>query len=77
MKALARPTFYVPAGELTGPVLRDALGLVGESLPDDWVLWTPLEAQVVCDWAMREHLHASDVPVQRRPRPSLLGYLSD
>ena len=58
----------------TTAVLRELLLLVGEDVPLERMLpWAPLERAVVEDWARREHLHASDNLIRRRPRPSLLG----
>ncbi len=38
--------------------------------PGDIETWTPLECALAYDWAMREHLHASDNIIHRRPRPT-------
>jgi hypothetical protein len=62
MAANATRSFYAPAGELTTRMLRDLLGLISLDLPPRADRWTPLE-----------QLHASDNPVRRRPRPSLLS----
>lgn len=54
-------------------VLTDALGLAGVQVDDGAVdLWTPLEQALAFDWALREHLGASDNPIQRRPKPSFV-----
>lgn len=71
MNPPARPTFLLPAGELTGQLVRDVLSLVGvthisEDLAD---AWSPFERLLVYDWAMREHLAAGDRLTRRRPRP--------
>lgn len=68
-----RPELYVP-GELTPEVLHDVLGLAGSHVPKNLIEpWTPLERALACDWAMREHLVASDHDRRiRRPRPSFV-----
>lgn len=69
-----RPVLLGPAGEILPATLRDMLALVGEDVAVERIeKWAPLERAVVYDWAAREHLHASDNPVRRRPRPSLLA----
>jgi hypothetical protein len=61
-------------GDPDPSVLRDLLLLAGEDIPLERIgKWTPEERAQVADWAGREHLSASDNPVARRPRPSLLG----
>ena len=69
-----RPELLTPE-ELDEEVLCAALGLVGESVTYEAIgRWAPLERAIAYDWAMREHLSASDNPTRRRPRPAgLLG----
>jgi hypothetical protein len=68
-----RPTFYVPGGELTPELLRNVLSLVSVTVPLERIeRWVPFERLLAYDWAIREHLRASDNPVHSRPRPSLL-----
>jgi hypothetical protein len=64
-------SFYRPEGELTDKLVRDILFVVGVISVGPAVIatWTEFERLIVVDWAMREHLHASDNPVRRRPRP--------
>jgi hypothetical protein len=71
-----RPTFYRPEGELTDRLLLNMLSLVGENdqAPADVREWSEFERLIVADWAIREHLRASDNQVRSRPRPAgLLG----
>lgn len=73
-----RPELLTPAVEITPVIIRDMLALVGHKgvTIERIEQWAPLEQAVVYDWAAREYLHASDNPVRRRPRPSLLGGVS-
>jgi hypothetical protein len=74
MAANTTRSFYRPDGELTDKLVLDILGLACESPdPAAVAVWCPLEREVVVDYALREHLSASDNPAHRRPRPSLLG----
>jgi hypothetical protein len=69
-----RPELLTPAGDIMPETLRDMLALVGENVSAKRIeKWAPLEMAVVYDWAVREHLHASDNNVRRRQRPSLLA----
>jgi hypothetical protein len=74
-----RPEFLEPQGELNAYSVRDVLLLVlpGSTVPaiSSIERWSDMERLAVYDWAMREHLHASDGSVRRRQRPRLL-YLS-
>lgn len=69
-----RITLKVPRGELTAELVHDVLRLVvhNRTLPSETSIhaWTFYEKLLAYDWAMREHLSASDQPVRRRPRPS-------
>lgn len=68
-----RVDFLDPKAPLTPQLVADALSLVGAEA--DWVIvntWTDLERLMAYDWAIRAHLHASDVPVRLRPRPSFV-----
>lgn len=70
-----RPELLTPKDEIIPATLRDMLALVGckGATTEQIEKWAPLEQAVVYDWAAREYLHASDNPVRRRPRPSLIG----
>lgn len=68
-----RVEFLDPKAKLTPELVTDALSLVG--VLADWetvATWTDLERLMAYDWAIRTHLHASDVPVRVRPRPSFV-----
>lgn len=55
-------------------IVRDLLLLAGEDIPLDRITgWSAEDRAKVTEWAGREHLNASDNPVERRPRPSVLG----
>lgn len=59
--------------DLTASVVRDALALVGVNTALDTVsTWTRNELALAYDWAMREHLHASDNRVRQRPQPAFV-----
>jgi hypothetical protein len=64
----------VPRGELTAVLVRDVLLLVQVTVPLGTVeSWTRFERLLAYDWAMREHLAASDHPASlRRDRPSFI-----
>jgi hypothetical protein len=72
---VTRLTLLEPAGELTGELLRDVLGLVGVTIPAERADGlTPNERLLAYDWALREHLRASDnTSVRARPKPSFLS----
>jgi hypothetical protein len=59
---------------LDNQTLTDALGLVGARVSDAAIaLWTRLERALAFDWAIREHLAASDNNViRRRDKPSFV-----
>jgi hypothetical protein len=67
-----RITFLHPRGELSAALVGDCLMLIGLVPPDHIGRWTRNELLLVYDYAMREHAHASDNIVRRRPRPALL-----
>jgi len=69
-----RPTLIEPEGPVSADLVCDVLGLVMEDPPehDEVRKWAPLEMAVVYDWAIREHLHASDNVVRRRQRLRLV-----
>lgn len=68
-----RPVLLEPRGELDGPLLKRVLQLVSVDVTVSTAeRWTKLERLIVFDWAMREHMAASDQPVKRRERPSFL-----
>lgn len=69
-----RIRLIAPKGTITPEITIDALSLTGIYVSDEIVnRWTHLERLLAYDWAMREHLHASDNAVKLRPRPSFLG----
>jgi hypothetical protein len=62
-------------GGYSTPTVLFALQLVLEgSAPEDGVIntWTDEQRRDAYDWAMREHLRASDNPIRRRPKPAFL-----
>lgn len=64
-------TFFEPQGELKPQLVFDLLCMVSAD-PDYGQVeqWTPIELLVAYDWAIREHLRASDnTTVRRRPKP--------
>lgn len=71
-----RPEFLYPAkGGLTHQTALDALSLVMEKTPtlERIKEWSRQELIVAYDWAMREHLYASDNDrVRRREQPWFL-----
>jgi hypothetical protein len=61
-------------GSLDAETLNDVLGLIGEQ-PVDFSRLSRRQVARVYDWAMREHLCASDnTDVKRRARPRCLRY---
>jgi len=51
-------------------VVGNVLTLVGTYVSSFRIgFWSELEKLQAYDWAMREHLSASDNPVRRRPKP--------
>jgi hypothetical protein len=68
-----RIEFLAPNGEITDEMLSDILSLVGKN-PEPALLraLTKYERILAHDWAMREHLRASDNLVRLRPFPSFL-----
>lgn len=73
---MTRISFLSPAGGCTAEAVTDTLALAGVSVPPERArTWAPLELLLAFDWAMREHLHASDSSVRRRERPAFLAPL--
>lgn len=75
-----RPEFLAPKGALTAEVVRDTLSLAMSEPPTLEIVarWTRFELMIVYDWAMREHLRASDnLTVPRRERPYLVTLVLD
>jgi len=71
-----RVSFFTPSNGLTAETTSRALDLVGVARePSDLGQLSPLELQLVYDWAMRVHLAAADNRVQERPRPTVLDRL--
>lgn len=57
-------------------VLADLLSLIGVTVtPADVEQWTAEQRIAARDWSVREHLHASDNPVERVPKPQFLSDL--
>ena len=55
-------------------VLSDLLALASVAVPPEVVaIWTMDERQMAGEWAAAEHLHASDNPVPRLPKPGFLA----
>lgn len=68
-----RVTFMAPE-RLTAEMTRDVLALVGAQVAAETADgWTYHELLMAYDWAMREHLRASDnTTVRRRDKPSFV-----
>jgi len=66
-----RLTVYEPEN-LAPQVVRDVMTLAASDVPDLGVVraWTRNEQLLAYDWAMREHLAASDGLARRRERPA-------
>jgi hypothetical protein len=66
-----------PERGISAYAVHDVLALVlpGRAMPSltEIERWTSIEMLLVYDWAMREHLRASDALVRRRERPRLLA----
>ena len=80
--AIKRVKMMEPSGELTADLVRDVLSLVlaASEVPDLRLITrcTKMELGILYDWAIREHLHASDnVQIRRRSRPFLIEVLGD
>lgn len=73
---MSRLRLIDPARDLTPKIVADLLSLVcvDAGSPADW---SPVELRIAYDWAIREHLHASDNVVRRRPRPWFLDARKD
>lgn len=57
-------------GRQTPEMIRDLMALVGVQIPVETLReWTRTELVVAFDWAIREHLAASDNAVQCRKKP--------
>ena len=74
-----RLIFYEPQAELTPELAHNVLELVKAELDhplpsvEEMGSYTWLELVMVYDWAMREHLRASDHhEIRARPVPSIL-----
>lgn len=69
-----RVTFIEPAGGLTPQNVAGALALA-DCRPGviEVQKWSTFERLLAYDWAMREHLSASDSFKGRRPRPHFLS----
>ncbi len=73
---MSRITLIDPATDLTPGIVADLLSLVCVDAPCA-AGWSPIELRIAYDWAVREHLHASDNVVRRRPRPWFLDARKD
>jgi hypothetical protein len=70
-----RPEFLTPKTlPIAAPDLYNVISLVDQAPPPVAYIerWSPMERILVYDWAMREHLKASDNIIRRRDRPVLL-----
>jgi hypothetical protein len=66
-------TEFLEPRELTAGVTRNVMLLVGADVPLEAVAtWTRMELLVAYDWAMREHLTASDSRLRRREMPTFV-----
>lgn len=66
-----------PADSVSPATLRNVLLLAGHDVTETAIVpWTQLERLLAYDYAMREHLHASDNPIRRRPCPSFVRQAS-
>jgi len=56
-------------------VVHDLLGLVMDTPPPLQTVqsWTPQQRLDAEEWAAREHLAASDMPIRRVPRPEFIS----
>jgi hypothetical protein len=67
-----RIEFISPKDEITDEMLARVLGLVGADTACQMARLTKYERILAYDWAMREHLTASDNLCRRRPKPSFI-----
>ena len=69
-----RPEFLTPKLPIDAQDLYNVIGLVDQYPPPVAYIerWSQMERILVYDWAMREHLRASDNIIRRRDRPVLL-----
>jgi hypothetical protein len=69
-----RPEFLTPELPIAAPDLYNVISLVDQYPPPVSYIdrWSQMERILVYDWAMREHLRASDNIIKRRDRPVLL-----
>lgn len=69
----AAPSKVTPRGPLTLEVVSDALSLAGVSVRMETLAeWTFAQRVDAYDWAIREHLHASDNVIARADRPPFI-----
>jgi hypothetical protein len=62
-----------PKGGYQPQIVQDALLVAGVVVKLHVIeAWGENQRAVAYDWAMREHFHASDSPIGRRPRPAFL-----
>lgn len=70
---MSRVTLIDCISPLTPKLVCDVLGLVAVLVePHQVAEWTLLERQIAYDWAMREHIGASDHYMRRRTIPSFV-----
>jgi hypothetical protein len=65
---MSRISLLDPSGELTPKLVTNLLEMVGAN-PQHVGRWSATEMRIAYDWAIREHLHAGDGYVRRRPKP--------
>ncbi len=71
---MMRPELLTPAGPVAAGRLVDVLALAGLAVPLERAeAWTVNERAVAYDWAVREHLAASDHQVRRRDKPTFVS----
>lgn len=71
---MTRPKFLEPNGAINAQLVCEALSLVAQQAPRLEIVarWSSMEMLIVYDWAIREHLAASDGQPNCRERPYLV-----
>jgi hypothetical protein len=66
-------TEFLEPRELSAFIVREVMLLVSTDVPlEDVATWTRMELLVAYDWAMREHITASDSRMKRREQPTFV-----